>query len=1030
MEGLKIVEYTPAYAKAVAEMWQKSTEGWNGEMANETEETVLAEHAATANINTYLAVLGGEVLGYCGFSRYREDEGALYISTLNARYDYHGKGIGKTLVKKSIERTIELKWPRLDLYTWPANTKSIPLYKKCGFFLENRQDTTHLMNFMPTVMQTEAVKNFFQDADWYDDMKRIIDIEPDGRVENEFEFYEYNWEKNGKKLRMEFERKGRGLRLIENDDYMISLSALSQNLIIGKSYKAAFEIINKSGKPLYVEIAGGDDKNIRFALNKKVQIAEKEIVEGNFYLSEIEEEFGKLKTHPGITAHVVINGENVLFKLGIVPKFPAKISFCCEDLERYSGESLTVYVNIESCLEENGIFEFELPESNDIVFSKRVFEIELAKKQRISIPIQCILRNPCIYKAELNFKVELQSGEKVHFHKNVAAIFRGRHSAYGEEVSGKYVIVNGTYKLTLNKSNNKVEVFLGNKKSSTYFMYPKLGKPYSQEFSSMLAKNVTWYYDNEKMYLSGEYASKEFKNIIVKSIFNISKDGILEHFYEICNSLDDEIPDDIYINQSFHYSLAGAFIPYNNKILQVTEPGLEYNEYFDSSKISENWLFASAEAKTESLIWPQNIKLAFDSWFINLEHNIGKLKRKERRVTEPIYLAISTFKNYDEARKYALKSYEIADLYLVEDYEIDINNRNPFVNESINVSITENRRILRDGEIIVKSKNNCFDKINEKLLGNEKNINIPIHTKKGFGNDIIFIESNLSSLSLERKVPVFYIRNMEFKSQITRDNGSTIYSISNGIINIKASPNFSLGLFSINFMDKEWLDSSFPKAFPRTWYNPWFGGIQNLPEVQMESARSLLKEHIEVEFVEKDDSLGNMWMGIETSLCIAQNDDYKGLQIDQYYLMLPGVPVILHMTKVSNKMDEYIDSCDIVNSGFFKISEEIRGNWASVKNRNKEITKYRAGSVEYDLNCNSSILYGSDDIEYKIQVYMNPDGRENRAFLDAQNFGCLNRINISIAANETKFLPNIFYIFTKEHVSDKLLKSLKNIRFE
>lgn len=77
MEGLKIVEYTPAYAKAIAEMWQRSTEGWNGENGNETEETVLAAHENSTDINTYLAVLGDEVLGYCAFSRYVKDEGGL-----------------------------------------------------------------------------------------------------------------------------------------------------------------------------------------------------------------------------------------------------------------------------------------------------------------------------------------------------------------------------------------------------------------------------------------------------------------------------------------------------------------------------------------------------------------------------------------------------------------------------------------------------------------------------------------------------------------------------------------------------------------------------------------------------------------------------------------------------------------------------------------------------------------------------------------------------------------------------------------
>lgn len=1030
MENLKIVEYTPDYARAVAEMWQKSTEGWNGGNGNETEKSVLATHVASTDINTYLAVLGEEVLGYCRFTRYREDEGALYIRTLNARYDFHGKGIGKVLVKKSIERTIELKWPRLDLYTWAANTKSIPLYKKCGFFLENREDTTHLMNFIPTVMQTDAVKNYFENADWYDDMKKTIDIEPDGREENGFDFYEYFWEKDGKQLRMEFERKGRGLRLIETDDYMISLSVHSQNLVFGKSYKAVYEIINKAGKPLTVEIKGMDDKNIKYSVNKKIEVVEKEIVEGEFYLSEIEEEFGKFKTHPGVVAELVINGTKALFKLGIVPKFPAKTSLSCEELERYSGESMNLYIDIESNLDESGIFEFELPESKDIDFSERKYKIQMTKNQKLSIPVQCILKKPSIYQAELNITAVLASGEGIKFKKDIAAIFRGYSYSFGGEIDGKYVIVNGVYTLTLNKNDNEVEVFGEAKEAKTNFFCPRLGKPYSQEFNSMLVQNVKWYQEDESIVLSGEYASNDFKNIIVKSIFKMANNGIIQHSYEVCNTSKDETPNEIYINQSFVYELTGAAIPFEDKILQITEPGLESLEYFDCRKVNENWIFAGSGRETKSLIWPKDLNLGFDSWFMYLEHSMGRLKGGERKATQPVYLAINTFKSWNEVRRFALKSNALKDKCSSFDFEIDVNNKNPFVNESFNINIIENRNLSCNGEIIVKSKKDFFDNVHIKLQDKENSINIPIHSEKGFGDDIISIESNFNSMNFEQKIPVFYVKNMEFMSQVTEEEGMKVYSIGNGVMDIKASSKFSTGIFSLQFMNREWLESSYPIAGPRTWFNPWFGGIQTLPEMMVFNGRSLLKEHIEVEFAEKIDGLGNTWKGIKTRMCIMHNEDYKGLEINQYFLMLPGIPVILHFTELINNMGKYMDNCEFMDSAFFKMNEEIKSNWTSVKNRQGGITKYRAGVEAYDILTNSSFLYGSDSLEYKIQVYTDFNKCNQWGFLNTKDFARMNSRHDSLASGERRFLPNVFYIFTKEHISDKLLKNLKNISFE
>lgn len=96
-------------------------------------------------------------------------------------------------------------------------------------------------------------------------------MEPDGRSERDFEFYEYNWKNESSSLRMEFERRGRGLRLIETEDYLISMSIENQCLIFGRAYKVSYKIVNKTGKPLGIEIKGCNDKNIKFDFNENIK---------------------------------------------------------------------------------------------------------------------------------------------------------------------------------------------------------------------------------------------------------------------------------------------------------------------------------------------------------------------------------------------------------------------------------------------------------------------------------------------------------------------------------------------------------------------------------------------------------------------------------------------------------------------------------------------------------------------------------------------------------------------------------------
>ena len=205
--GITIIEYSDAHAASLADMWNKSHDNWGGDSEVLTERIMIEEHAASLDINTYLALDGnGEVIGYCGLAKFLFDPDALYIRLLNVRPDYMGKGVGKALVLLSVERTIELGNPRLDIYTWSGNTEAVPLYKKCGYLWEDRPSTTHLVNFIPTVLATPCFKDFFASADWYSDSTREIEIKPDGVKLNKFEVFGYSWGKDGRRLAVGFER--------------------------------------------------------------------------------------------------------------------------------------------------------------------------------------------------------------------------------------------------------------------------------------------------------------------------------------------------------------------------------------------------------------------------------------------------------------------------------------------------------------------------------------------------------------------------------------------------------------------------------------------------------------------------------------------------------------------------------------------------------------------------------------------------------------------------------------------------------
>ena len=131
-----------------------------------------------------------------------------------------------------------------------------------------------------------------------------------------------------------------------------------------------------------------------------------------------------------------------------------------------------------------------------------------------------------------------------------------------------------------------------------------------------------------------------------------------------------------------------------------------------------------------------------------------------------------------------------------------------------------------------------------------------------------------------------------------------------------------------------------------------------------------------------------------------------------------------------NDEDIYRNINKFTNVSFLKIGNEIEKSWVSVKNHGGYINKYRPGTRDYEIYPKSSFLCGSDDLNYKVQVYSDTDEYEKYIYLCNSELTCMHYKDIKLLPHENKILPNVFYIFTKNHIEDKYLKDLQNIKFE
>lgn len=1031
MSNIRIVEYEPKYAGTLADMWNKSGSGWGGENGETTENSIIKSHENSVNINSFVALDGEEAVGYCGFCEYREDEGALYIPLLNVRSDCHGKGIGKALVLKAVERCIELGWPRLDLYTWPGNTKAVPLYKKCGFFWEKRDDITHLMNFIPTVLHTEAVQDYFSKADWYADSTRNIEISADGDTQNGFDYFGYSWEKDGSKLRMEFERKGRGLRFIETDDYLLYMVLETSTPVSGKRYKAYYHVLNKTVKELQVSIKGRNNKNICYSFETDLSIADSAVIESEFYVDRFDEEPSQWRTHPSVAAELLINGKKAEFKIGVAPKLPVKLAIRLPGNVSFLNTEAKVYIEAENNFDVPVTVEFMLESSKKVAFTPEHIEIVLDAKGRTSIPVSYVLKEHFLYTFSPDITCSMEDGTRLSFSQKLDILFGGYTGSFWGEDEECWFAVNGRNMIKLLKADNELVISSKIKEFfETVFFHPRMGKPYSGEFAKKKASKVEFETENGAVVLKATYASEAFKNLELVSVSKLSGNGILERYYEVNNTSDAVFGSDVWVSENIFFNIYGAIIPYEGKYIENRDSEDGDMGFWDASKITENWIFSINDRITKGIAWSKNCRINMDNYYLFIENNLGRPEKGKTSRTESVYIAYDTFASWKDFRAFATGSQRHEKVRLTDNIDFTIDGGNPFVRDAFEARVKDYKQTYLNDSIIISSENGCFEdhEIDPSENSKAREAKIAVKLKTDTAVDIVKAHICTDTMEFDQKRAIFRVNAGTVKKYKEELAGLETYTADNGCINIKAAPDFAPSLFSMSYNGNEWLDNSFPVLEPRSWFNPWVGGIELRPEKFLSASE--VKEPRDIGFAALTDNMGNQWQGLRASYTVEQHAVYKGLKINQYFLLMPGCPVMCHTAELVQNSGRLLNDISLINMAFIASDEDLLKRWYVLRDRSGRFVKYKCGRVGQEIQTAAPVMHGSDARKEKLLLVTDYD--DLHFVIRANNMLVSNSIvNRLLAENgSTIFTQPVFYVFTDSYMDNGELRDLKGIKFE
>jgi hypothetical protein len=676
--------------------------------------------------------------------------------------------------------------------------------------------------------------------------------------------------------------------------------AEAHELAFGLDYGCTFEVENKSGKPLHIRIQGIPDGNVRLSCDVDTQVEGIKTFETRFTVDEITEPQDIWRVHPCAMAEVRVNGQAVVFGLGIETKWPVSLNI--EELKKVAvpGAEFTSYFNFTSALLTDAAVTVRLPEEPAAVnqYTLPTYKAEIPAMGRISIKAQTTAIAYGHESMKISYEIFLKDGRTISYTRPIPVSSRGLTGVCGFETETDYILQSGLWWMGLNKNgaftwtNHVYDI-----PCQPGFPLGQLGLPggsYRDEFNRMKPIRTAMYRQDEDMVLEATYISTEIPGIEYTAINGLNGKGVFTRRHKVANVSTETIGCKLK-DQSNAGLEHKTVIPYNGGIHTISDGLNGEASDIETSLIDENWVFEDHTKCPNGLCWPVEYKpqVSWGNGFF-FEHEVS-LKPGETFETKPVVIIHGLFPDYTAFRDFARQTYTLIPAPVIPHIQWEINGNNPFAsNETWHVRLHHHRSAKLDGEIKVTAGESVFTENESRGFSLTK----PVLPDDGIS--VITTDMRLENLHKKDAKAIFTPR---MEKVVSTDETDGVFTASNGVITFKAAPGFSDACFSCVKDGQEWFTSCYPSREPFAWYNPFVGGLN--ADLQDMREAITLREPITAAFTQETDTLGNVWKGISTTVTIEKFDKHKGVSYTQYYLTLPGLPVLCYFARLHNRSGLY-----------------------------------------------------------------------------------------------------------------------------
>ncbi|NWF95202.1 MAG: GNAT family N-acetyltransferase [Candidatus Thorarchaeota archaeon] len=923
-----------------------------------TAERVKKQFGAMSAIAILVAVdrQTGKPLGSCTVHQHMRDEDAVYVGTLGVRPEALNKKVGKKLLLRAIQIASARSATRVDLNTWPGNLRAVPLYKKMGMMWNPLEQGLRMETYIPSILSHPLTRPFFDRLEsphaWYDLLEREIVQGPDRHTVDGMDVYPYSFRRGDDTLSVTVDVYSRAItgvrRTISEETVAIEAKVHRHITLCGIQSHYSLKLENSSSREMQVHVKLTGFRGIKFLTQQSTKMTLKPGQRHEwtvpFVLNSDTETYRLGIRTPFITAKIVVDGQKCELKTGMVIQPPADVMTPYGLVRVAPGGSVEVPITVHSSAPHamEGVLSVGTstrhitvkPSSVEIRTPSQGFSgatIQVLTDASLKPGVYYLLVSLGLKGTGLDGPFSVKTRE---FRVPVFCLVDGRALVTEQKETHRLIVAAERYDAVVREEGAVLEVKTRyGTMDSVFGLQSEIGPPFGLH-PFRFAQRRSWVeYDEEGMNLVLE-ASHPDRSLHVEDIFVFEHNSsVVKHEVWVQNTGDGPQQVEVHIralSDGIGLRSGEVFLPMRDGVVTGSSSDFLHTYPSISSRPqdwTEGWIAVQDESGCSGQVWDLSAakEVRLGQGQLNALHFAEtRLEAGQKLCLGRLWMTIGAKDWQDIRRLYRSRVLRTYDSGLVS---TDVRNTvaatriesRPFLatgDGPVTMSVRVASSLLAPqsgplsfeapaGWTVEVTRQDGTSAVGEHvrfddfvLQGSEevKLVLTPKTKQHGFRIHRGRVSFRVAPEVVE-DIVIVQLADMRDKVTVkeSTESGSRVFTVSNGALQFKVSPDFGGCLYSLkNASGTELLQSSFPTPTPKPggFMENYFGGIQPIltddAQGEVFTRAETNKEEITVQ-----PCRDGPWTGVEALWSGRIQKSMLGLEFTLRYLTLPGSPLLL-----------------------------------------------------------------------------------------------------------------------------------------